>query len=74
MSNDTVVSLGAPARVWVPLTELLRAGARRLTAPLRGHVPESIFGYTSPRRYCQRIAFVLHVCPAENGGPAHGEA
>ena len=43
MSNDTVVSLGAPARVWDPLTELLRAGARRLTAPLRGHVPESIF-------------------------------
>ena len=30
MSNDTVVSLAAPARVWDPLTELLRSGARRL--------------------------------------------
>ena len=30
MSNDTVVSLGAPARVSDPLTELLRTGARRL--------------------------------------------
>ena len=30
MSNDTVVSLGAPARVCDPLTELLRTGARRL--------------------------------------------
>ena len=44
MSNDTVVSLGAPARVWDPLTEVLRAGARRLTAPLRGHVPEYTLG------------------------------
>ena len=30
MSNDTVVSLAAPARVSDPLTELLRSGARRL--------------------------------------------
>ena len=30
MSNDTVVSLAAPARVSDPLTELLRTGARRL--------------------------------------------
>ena len=30
MSNDTVVSLAAPARVCDPLTELLRSGARRL--------------------------------------------
>ena len=30
MSNDAVVSLGAPARVSDPLTELLRTGARRL--------------------------------------------
>ena len=30
MSNDTVVSLGAPARVSDPLTELLRTGARGL--------------------------------------------
>ena len=30
MSNDTVVSLAAPARVCDPLTELLRAGVRRL--------------------------------------------
>ena len=30
MNNDTVVSLAAPARVSDPLTELLRAGARRL--------------------------------------------
>jgi transposase-like protein len=30
MSNDTVVSLAAPARVCDPLTELLRTGARRL--------------------------------------------
>ena len=30
MSNDTVVSLGAPARVSDPLTELLRTVARRL--------------------------------------------
>ena len=38
MSNDTVVSLAAPARVSDPLTELLRSGARRLieAAPGRG--------------------------------------
>ena len=30
MSNDTVVSLSAPARVSDPLTELLRTGARWL--------------------------------------------
>ena len=30
MSNDTVVSLAAPAQVCDPLTELLRTGARRL--------------------------------------------
>ena len=30
MSNDTVVSLAAPAPVCDPLTELLREGARRL--------------------------------------------
>ena len=30
MSNDTVVSLAAPARVSDPLTKLLRTGARRL--------------------------------------------
>ena len=30
MSNDTVVSLAAPAPVSDPLTELLRSGARRL--------------------------------------------
>ena len=30
MSNDTVVSLGAPARDSAPFTELLRASARRL--------------------------------------------
>ena len=30
MSNDTVVSSAAPARVSDPLTELLRTGARRL--------------------------------------------
>ena len=30
MSNDTVVSLAAPAPVCDPLTELLRSGARRL--------------------------------------------
>ena len=30
MSNDTVVSLAAPAHVSDPLTELLRTGARRL--------------------------------------------
>ena len=30
MSNDTVVSLAAPARVCDPLTDLLRTGARRL--------------------------------------------
>ena len=30
MSNDTVVSLAAPARISDPLTELLRTGARRL--------------------------------------------
>ena len=30
MSNDTVVSLAAPARVLDPLTELLRSGVRRL--------------------------------------------
>ena len=30
MSNDTVVSLAAPAQVSDPLTELLRSGARRL--------------------------------------------
>ena len=30
MSNDTVVSLAAPALVCDPLTELLRSGAKRL--------------------------------------------
>ena len=30
MSNDTVVSLAAPAQVSDPLTDLLRTGARRL--------------------------------------------
>ena len=36
MSNDTVVSLAAPARVSDPLTELLRTGARRADRG-RGH-------------------------------------
>ena len=36
MSNDTVVSLAAPARVFDPLTELLRTGARRVDRG-RGH-------------------------------------
>ena len=44
MSNDTVVSLAAPALVPDPLTELLRSGARRLVeaavrAELEEHLP-----------------------------------
>ena len=39
MSNDTVVSLAAPARVCGPLTELLRSGARGvLTMRIAGSV------------------------------------
>ena len=38
MSNDTVVSLAAPARVCDPLTELLRSGARRLIEVALHHV------------------------------------
>ena len=42
MSNDTVVSLAAPALVSDPLTELLRSGARRLIeAAVRGAMVES---------------------------------
>ena len=54
MSNDTVVSLAAPARVCDPLTELLRTGARRLieaavTAGVRG-VPVGVRSGEAARR------------------------
>ena len=48
MSNDTVVSLAAPAPVPDPLTELLRSGARRLVeAAVRAEFEEhlSSFGH-----------------------------
>ena len=48
MSNDTVVSLAAPALVPDPLTELLRSGARRLVkAAVRAEFEEhlSAFGH-----------------------------
>ena len=48
MSNDAVVSLAAPALVPDPLTELLRAGARRLIeAVVRAEFEEhlSSFGH-----------------------------
>ena len=48
MSNDTVVSLAAPALVPDPLTELLRSGARRLVeAAVRAEFEEhlSSFGH-----------------------------
>ena len=48
MSNDTVVSLAAPAPVCDPLTELLRSGARRLIeAAVRAEFEEhlSAFGH-----------------------------
>ena len=48
MSNDTVVSLAAPALVPNPLTELLRSGARRLVeAAVRAEFEEhlSSFGH-----------------------------
>ena len=48
MSNDTVVSLAAPALVRDPLTELLRSGARRLVeAAVRAEFEEhlSTFGH-----------------------------
>ena len=48
MSNDTVVSLAAPAPVSDPLTELLRSGARRLVeAAVRAEFEEylSSFGH-----------------------------
>ena len=48
MSNDTVVSLAAPAPVPDPLTELLRSGARRLVeAAVRAEFEEhlSAFGH-----------------------------
>ena len=48
MSNNTVVSLAAPAPVPDPLTELLRSGARRLVeAAVRAEFEEhlSAFGH-----------------------------
>ena len=48
MSNDTVVSLAAPALVSDPLTELVRSGARRLVeAAVRAELEEhlSAFGH-----------------------------
>ena len=48
MSNDTVVSLAAPALVPDPLTELVRSGARRLVeAAVRAELEEhlSSFGH-----------------------------
>ena len=77
MSNDTVVSLAAPARVCDPLTDLLRTGARRLieaavTAEFvdaRSHGatrhPRAVSG-TRPER-----AQVLHQSTVENPGRVH---
>ena len=51
MSNDTVVSLAAPARVCDPLTELLRTGARRLIeAAVTAEFEEYLSGFVQRRR------------------------
>ena len=46
MGNDDVVSLAAPAAVSDPLTDLLRAGARRLIEA----AVSAEFGTRTPRR------------------------
>ena len=58
MSSDTVVSLAAPAQVTDPLTELLRAGARRLIeAAVSAEFEEylSVFGHEKLPDYRQRV-------------------
>ena len=50
MSNDTVVSLAAPARVSDPLTELLRTGARRLIeAAVTAEFEEYLSGFVQEK-------------------------
>ena len=50
MSNDTVVSLAAPARVCDPLTELLRTGARRLIeAAVTAEFEEYLSGFVQEK-------------------------
>ena len=50
MSNDTVVSLAAPARVCDPLTELLRTGARRLVeAAVTAEFEEYLSGFVQEK-------------------------
>ena len=50
MSNDTVVSLAAPARVCDPLTELLRTGARRLIeAAVTAEFEEYLSGFAQEK-------------------------
>ena len=50
MSNDTVVSLAAPAQVSDPLTELLRSGARRLIeAAVTAEFEEYLSGFVQEK-------------------------
>ena len=50
MSNDTVVSLAAPARVCDPLTELVRTGARRLIeAAVTAEFEEYLSGFVQEK-------------------------
>ena len=50
MSNDTVVSLAAPARVSDPLTELLRSGAGRLIkAAVTAEFEEYLSGFVQEK-------------------------
>ena len=50
MSNDTVVSLAAPAQVSDPLTELLRSGARRLIeAAVSAEFEEYLSGFVQEK-------------------------
>ena len=55
MSNDTVVSLAAPAPVPDPLTELLRSGARRLVeAAVRAEFEEHLSAFATIRHRSSR--------------------
>ena len=72
MSNDTVVSLAAPAPVPDPLTELLRSGARRLVeAAVRAEFEEhlSAFGHEKLPDGRQRVVRLGEVVPTALGEP-----
>ena len=76
MSNDTVVSLAAPAQVCDPLTDLLPAGARRLieatvTAELEEYL--SSFGPVKLPDGRQRVVRNSHHLPERKILPGVGE-